>query len=154
MRALLQRVTRASVSVEGKELGRIGPGLVVLLGIGKSDTGEDAAYLVEKVLNLRIFGDPPRGFELSARDVSADLLVISQFTLYARTRKGRRPDFTQAAPPDEAESLYRRTVEMFAQSGLRVVQGRFAAYMQVELVNDGPVTIMLDSRDRDMPRRA
>ena len=140
--------------MDGEELGRIGSGLVILLGVGESDTEDDAAYLVEKALDLRIFGDHPRGFELSARDVGADLLVISQFTLYARTRKGRRPDFTQAAPPDVAGSLYRRAVEMFAQSGLRVVQGRFAAYMQVEIINDGPVTIMLDSRDRDLPRRA
>lgn len=153
MRALLQRVSRAAVSVGGEEVAQIGPGLVVLLGVAADDTEEDARYLVEKTLNLRIFADDAQTFERSALDVRAELLIVSQFTLCARTRKGRRPDFTQAAPPDHAESLYRRTVELFTESGLRVVEGRFREYMQVELVNEGPVTILLDSADRKMPRR-
>lgn len=153
MRALLQRVSRAAVSVVGEEVARIGPGLVVLLGVATDDTEEDARYLVEKTLNLRIFADDSQKFERSARDVGAELLIVSQFTLCARTRKGRRPDFTQAAAPEQAESLYRLTVGLFAGSGLRVVEGCFREYMQVEIVNDGPVTILLDSADRKMPRR-
>ena len=153
MRALIQRVSRASVSVEGEELARIGPGMVVLLGVGAEDTEEDARYLVEKTLNLRIFGERLRGFEISARAAGAEILVISQFTLYAGTRKGRRPDFTQAALPEKAEPLYERTVQLFAESGLRVVEGQFGAYMQVQIVNDGPVTILLDSADRNQLRR-
>jgi len=153
LRALIQRVSRASVSVEDEELARIGPGMVVLLGVSAEDTEDDARYLVEKTLNLRLFGEYPKGFERSARDISAELLVISQFTLYARTRKGRRPDFTQAAPPELAESLYDRVVQLFAESGLRVAEGRFGAYMEVEIINDGPVTILLDSADRNLPRR-
>lgn len=153
MRALIQRVSRAAVSVAGEEVVRIGSGLVVLLGIATDDTEEDARYLVEKTLNLRLFADDSQTFERSARDVGAELLLVSQFTLYARTRKGRRPDFTQAAPPEHAESLYRSTVALFAESGLRVVEGRFREYMQVEIVNDGPVTILLDSADRRIPRR-
>jgi D-tyrosyl-tRNA(Tyr) deacylase len=127
--------------------------MVVLLGVSAEDTEEDARYLVEKTLNLRLFGEYPKGFERSARDIGAELLVISQFTLYARTRKGRRPDFTQAAPPELGESLYDRTVQLFAESGLRVAEGRFGAYMEVEIINDGPVTILLDSADRNLPRR-
>jgi D-tyrosyl-tRNA(Tyr) deacylase len=127
--------------------------MVVLLGVSTEDTEEDARYLVEKTLNLRLFGEYPKGFERSARDIGAELLVISQFTLYARTRKGRRPDFTQAAPPEQAESLYDRTVQLFAESGLQVAEGRFGAYMEVEIINDGPVTILLDSADRNLPRR-
>jgi D-tyrosyl-tRNA(Tyr) deacylase len=146
-------VARASVSVDDEELAHAGHGLVVLLGIGEQDTEEDARYIVEKTLNLRIFGDRVRSFEVSALDTKAEVLVISQFTLYARTRKGRRPDFTEAAPPQQAESLYHRTVELFAASGLRVVEGRFGAYMQVSLVNDGPVTILLDSQERNQSRR-
>lgn len=154
MRALIQRVTRAAVSIGDEKLGRIGSGMVILLGFGADDTEEDARYLVEKTLNLRIFGEYPRGFERSARDVGAELLLVSQFTLYARTRKGRRPDFTRAAPPELAQSLYNHTVRLFQESGLKVAEGRFGEYMQVELVNDGPVTILLDSADRHIPRRA
>ncbi|MDP3061686.1 MAG: D-aminoacyl-tRNA deacylase [Chloroflexota bacterium] len=153
MRALIQRVTSASVVVGGSEVGRIGPGLLVLLGVKTDDTEEDARYLVDKTLNLRIFSAEGEKFERSALDVGAELLVVSQFTLYASTRKGRRPDFTQAAPPEAAESLYRRAVELFAQSGLKVAEGRFREYMQVEIHNDGPVTLLLDSAERLTPRR-
>ena len=160
MRALVQRVTEAAVKVGGKEVGPIGPGLLVFLGIAGGDTEADAAYLVDKVVNLRIFaGEPGPGqsregrFERSALDNGAELLVVSQFTLYAGTRKGRRPDFTQAAPPQEAQRLYDYAVELFRQSGLKTETGRFQQYMQVTLQNDGPVTIMLDSADRSRPRR-
>ena len=153
MRALIQRVARASVSVDGREVGRTGKGLVVLLGISKEDGEEDARYLVERIVNLRIFPDEDNRFNRSAKDSLAELLVISQFTLYADTRRGRRPDFTQAAPPEDAERLYLRAVELFAESGLRVETGRFREYMLVDIQNDGPVTIMIDSDDRFRPRR-
>lgn len=154
MRALLQRVSHASVSIDGSETAKTGPGLLVLLGVSRDDTEEDAAYLVDKTVNLRIFADDDSRFNLSALDVEAELLVVSQFTLYADTRKGRRPDFNQAAAPDTAERLYEKVVEMFKERGLTVETGTFGAYMQVELVNNGPVTIMLDSADRNRPRRS
>ena len=157
MRALVQRVTEASVRVDGGEVGRIGRGLVVLLGIGRDDDQANAQYLVDKILNLRIFADEQDRFNRSALDIGVELLVISQFTLYADTRKGRRPDFTQAAPPQEAQRLYEHAVSLFEeaaqQSGLKVATGRFQEYMQVLLQNDGPVTLMLDSTDRSRSRR-
>ena len=153
MRALLQRVSHASVSIDGRQTAKTGPGLLVLLGVSKDDTQEDAAYLVEKTVNLRIFADDESRFNKSALDVGAEFLVVSQFTLYADTRKGRRPDFTDAASPDAAEVLYEKVVEMFKGRGLKVETGTFGEYMQVDLVNDGPVTIMLDSADRNRPRR-
>ena len=128
-------------------------GLAVLLGVGKEDEEADALYLVDKVLNLRIFSDEENRFNRSALDVGAEFLLISQFTLYADTRKGRRPSFTGAAPPEEAQRLYDFTVEQFRQTGLKVASGRFQEYMQVRLQNDGPVTILLDSADRQQSRR-
>ena len=153
MRALVQRVSKAAVAVQGETLGSIGPGLVVFLGVGSGDSLDDARYLAEKVLNLRIFPDDEGRFNRSALEAGAGLLLISQFTLYADTRKGRRPSFIGAAPPDEAEALFGQAVDLFRASGLRVAEGRFAAHMAVELVNDGPVTIWLDSADRHRPRR-
>ena len=153
MRAVIQRVTEASVLIEGCEVGRIGPGLAVLLGVGQEDEEADAQYLVDKVLNLRIFSDEENRFNHSALEVGAEFLLVSQFTLYADTRKGRRPSFTRAAPPEEAQRLYDFTVEQFRQTGLKVASGRFQEYMQVRLQNDGPVTILLDSADRQRPRR-
>ena len=153
MRALIQRVTRASVSVDGAEIGAAGAGLVVMLGVARDDEEEDSRYLVERIANLRIFSDEQNRFNCSALDVGAELLLISQFTLYAGTRKGRRPDFTQAAAPERAERLYELTVELFRETGLRVETGRFGEHMLVDLQNDGPVTIMLDSADRARPRR-
>ena len=153
MRALLQRVARATVSVNEQEVGRIGPGLVVLLGVSAEDTAEDARYLVDKTLNLRIFADEQNRFNRSARDTGAELLVVSQFTLYGDTRKGRRPDFTKAAPPEQAQSLYEHAVDLFRQAGITVATGIFQEYMQVSLQNDGPVTLLLDSADRHRPRR-
>ncbi len=164
MRALIQRVTEASVSIddpetsstesESVEAGSIGAGLVVLLGVAEGDDDTDARYLVDKIANMRIFADEQGRFNRSALDVGGELLVVSQFTLYADTRRGRRPDFTRAAGPDEANRLYERAVAMFREKGLRVATGRFQAYMHVRLVNDGPVTIMVDSADRGRPRNS
>ena len=153
MRALLQRVSEASVSVDDKVVGQIGPGFVVLIGISDQDTDDDSDYLVGKTLNLRVFADADGKFNLSALDTGADLLVISQFTLYADTRKGRRPSFTDAAPPDKASEMFDDVLERFRASGLKVETGRFQAHMQVSIHNDGPVTIMLDSADRHRARR-
>ncbi len=153
MRALIQRVARAFVLVNGVEVGRTGRGLVVLLGISREDGEEDARYLVERSVNLRIFPDEENRFNRSALDTRAELLIISQFTLYADTRRGRRPDFTQAAQPEDAERLYERAVELFRESGLKVETGRFREHMLVDIQNDGPVTIMIDSADRFRPRR-
>jgi D-tyrosyl-tRNA(Tyr) deacylase len=150
---LIQRVAHASVTIEHREVGRIGPGLVVLLGVGEGDTEADSQFLVDKIANLRIFADDENRFDRSALDFGAELLVISQFTLYGDTRKGRRPSFTQAAPPQEAQRLYEHTVELFRQTGLAVATGRFQEHMQVSFQNDGPVTLMLDSADRNRPRR-
>ena len=153
MRALVQRVSEASVSVAGEIVGRIGPGLVVLLGVSKHDSDEDASYIVGKAVNLRIFADDEERFDRSALDIGAELLVVSQFTLYGDTRKGRRPSFTEAAPPEQAEAAFNRVVEMFVESGLAVQTGIFQTHMLVSIQNDGPVTIMLDSADRGRPRR-
>lgn len=153
MRALIQRVTCASVRIDGETVGSIGAGLVVLLGVAAGDDEADARYLVDKTADLRIFADDEGRFNRSALDVAAELLVVSQFTLYADTRRGRRPDFTRAAEPDDARRLYGRAVEMFRETGLTVATGEFQAYMQVRLQNDGPVTLMLDSEDRSRPRR-
>ena len=148
MRVLLQRVTSASVSVNGEAVGRIGRGLVVFVGIANGDTAEDARYLAHRTVNLRIFADEVGKFNLSALDISAELLVVSQFTLLADTRKGRRPSFTEAAPPEQAEPLFVQFVEQARAAGLKVETGRFQQYMQVEIHNDGPVTILLDSREK------
>jgi D-tyrosyl-tRNA(Tyr) deacylase len=148
LKALLQRVSQASVTVDGKEVGRIGQGLVVLLGVAVGDTEKDAQYLVPKIVNLRIFTDAQGKFNLSALDVRGDLLFVSQFTLLADTRKGRRPSFVEAAPPDKAEALFNYAVGLARESGLKVATGRFQQHMQVEIHNDGPVTVMLDSREK------
>lgn len=153
MRALVQRVSEASVSVAAEIIGRIGPGLVILLGVSRHDNDEDASYIVGKAVNLRIFADDQERFNRSALDIGAELLVVSQFTLYGDTRKGRRPSFTEAAPPEQAEAAFNRVVEMFRASGLAVQTGIFQAHMMVSIQNDGPVTIMLDSADRGRPRR-
>ena len=152
MRALLQRVRSASVTVNEAEVGVIGAGLLIFVGIAQGDTDEDARYLVDKLVDLRIFPDEQGRFDRSVLDVQGSLLLVSQFTLYAETRKGRRPSFTEAAPPAEAQALFERFVAMARESGLRVETGRFQAHMVVRLENDGPVTIMLDSADRHRPR--
>lgn len=148
MKALVQRVKCALVSVDDKVVGEIGSGLVILLGVALGDEEKDADYLIEKVLNLRIFNDAEGKFNLSAIDVGADQLVVSQFTLLADTRKGRRPSFTQAALPEKAESLYNYFIEHLRKAGLKVQAGSFGAHMLVRIFNDGPVTIMIDSRDK------
>ena len=156
MKALLQRVARARVSVGDEEAGRIGYGLVVLVGVADGDGQEDIDYLVNKLVNLRIFGgeggDADR-FDLSLLDINGELLLVSQFTLLADTRKGHRPSFTDAAPPTEAEELFNLFVKQAEATGLKVATGRFQQHMQLEIHNDGPVTIMLDSKDRLRPRR-
>ena len=152
MRALVQRVAQASVEIDGTEVARIRRGLLILLGVASDDEEADAEYLAPKIANLRIFADAANRFNLSAVEVDAEALVVSQFTLYADTRRGRRPDFTRAAPPELAERLYEHTVALLRDTGLTVATGRFQAYMQVKSQNDGPVTILLDSADRQRPR--
>ncbi|MCX5992199.1 MAG: D-aminoacyl-tRNA deacylase [Chloroflexi bacterium] len=146
MRVLLQLVTRASVSIDGEEVARIGKGLVCLVGVAQGDTESDARFLAGKVVNLRIFSDEAGKFNLSLVDVNGELLAVSQFTLLADARKGRRPSFTQAALPVEAEALFNKFVELARATGLRIETGRFQKHMLVEIYNDGPVTILLDSK--------
>lgn len=145
MRAVVQRVSEAWVRVGGREVGRIGAGLLVLLGVGQGDGDGDADQLAEKVVNLRIFADDAGHMNRSLLDVGGELLVVSQFTLYGDARRGRRPSFVQAAPPVEAERLYRRFIAQAEAAGPRVASGVFQAMMDVGLVNAGPVTILLDS---------
>lgn len=153
MLALVQRVSQAAVSIEGETTRSIDTGLVVFIGIHEDDDSEDASYIVNKTVNLRIFSDDAGRFDLSALDIAADLLVISQFTLYGDTRRGRRPSFSHAMHPEPAATLFDRTLHLFQQSGLRVQTGQFQAHMLVSIHNDGPVTIMIDSADRHRPRK-
>ena len=146
MRAVLQRVTRAKVTVDGEITGEIGAGILVLLGVGLSDTEKDASYLVDKIVNLRIFDDDSGKMNRSLADMGRGLLVVSQFTLYADARKGRRPSYVGAAAPAEANRLYEYFVTEARKHLSKVETGRFQAMMDVELVNDGPVTIILDSK--------
>lgn len=145
MRAVLQRVSGAEVSVDNEIIGRIGNGILVLLGVSREDSEKDALYLLEKVLNLRIFEDADRKMNLSLLETRGELLVVSQFTLYADARKGRRPSFIEAATPEKANSLYEFFVREARKQIETVETGRFQAMMKVELVNDGPVTILLES---------
>lgn len=145
MRAVLQRVSRASVDVAGERVGEIGRGLLVLLGVGQDDTEATAAQLVDKVARLRIFEDEAGKMNLSLLDIKGEALVVSQFTLFADTRKGRRPSFVQAAPLERANALYTCFSEQLRALGVQVANGRFQAHMDVSLVNDGPVTIWLDT---------
>ncbi|MFQ5449771.1 MAG: D-aminoacyl-tRNA deacylase [Nitrospinaceae bacterium] len=144
MKLVLQRVTSASVRVEGREIARIGKGLLVLFGAEKGDAAASVDALVEKTLHLRIFPDHRGKMNLSCKDVGGDIVTVSQFTLAGDCTKGRRPGFDRAAPPEEAESLYHRYIEKLTSSGLRVGTGKFGAEMQVELINDGPVTFILE----------
>ena len=153
MRALVQRVRHASVAVAGEEVAAIGRGLLVFLAVAREDGPEEASYIVDKVVGLRIFPDESGRLDRSAQEIGSELLVVSQFTLYADTRRGRRPSFTQAAPPEVASREFDRTVDLFLATGLRVATGRFQEFMEVSLVNDGPVTIWIDSADRHRPRR-
>ncbi len=148
MRAVIQRVTRSRVGVADRIAGAIERGLVVLLGVAASDEESDADWLLDKLLDLRIFENEAGKFDRSLRDIGGELLVVSQFTLFADTRKGRRPSFSAAAPPALAIRLYDRFVARARAQGFTVASGEFGAHMHVELVNDGPVTIILDTRDR------
>ncbi len=144
MKAVIQRVSRADVKIDGKTVGQIGPGLLVLLGVGPKDTTETADYLAAKIVNMRIFEDEKEKMNRSVRDIGGSILVVSQFTLYADCRKGNRPSFTGAAAPEPANELYEYFKEKIHELGIPVECGEFGADMQVSLVNDGPVTILLE----------
>ncbi len=144
MRAVVQRVTRAKVTVDDKIVGQIGNGLLILLGVAQNDTEKDVQYLVEKIIGLRIFDDEEGKMNLSIMDTSGEILAVSQFTLYGDTRRGRRPSYIEAAAPERANELYELFVSEAGQR-VKVETGKFQAMMQVELINDGPVTILLDS---------
>ena len=151
MKAVIQRVTRASVEVEGRRVGAIGAGLLVLLGVAKGDGEADCRFMVEKLRGLRIFADDAGKMNRSLADVGGAILLVSQFTLLGNTRSGRRPGFEEAAPPEEAKRLYEHVSAALQAEGTAVETGIFAAYMTVELVNDGPVTFLLDSRSANAP---
>jgi D-tyrosyl-tRNA(Tyr) deacylase len=146
MRAVVQRVSRAKVTVDGEVTGEIGLGLLVLLGVGQQDTEADAVYLADKISGLRIFEDEMGKMNRSLQDAGGEVLAVSQFTLYGDARRGKRPSFDAAAPPETARRLYEFFVERIRAAGLRCETGTFQAMMQVELVNEGPVTILLDSK--------
>ena len=146
MRAVIQRVSRARVDVDGKTVGETGPGLLILLGVGRNDTSADADYLAKKIAGLRIFEDDAGKMNRSLLDVGGAALVVSQFTLWGDCRKGRRPSFIDAAPPEQAEALYLEFTAKFSSQGIVTATGRFGAMMEVHLVNDGPVTLILDSQ--------
>jgi len=148
MRAVVQRVSRAEVSVGGERLGRIGIGFAVLLGVARDDTEADAEFVADRILGLRVFADAAGKMNLALGAIGGELLVISQFTLLADTGGGRRPSFIKAAPPEIAEPLYERFISLVRAHGAKVETGRFGAHMELALVNDGPVTIVLDSRMR------
>lgn len=154
MRAVVQRVSQAHVVVEDEVVGQIGPGFLVLLGVGKGDTPEDAAYLARKIAGLRVFADSEGKMNLALSDIGGEVLAVSQFTLYGDIRKGNRPSFIAAALPDEGRRLYEHFCDLLTQQGLHVETGVFQAHMEVHLVNDGPVTLWLDSTERLQPRRS
>ena len=146
MRALIQRVTGASGTVDGNKISEIGKGILILLGITHGDNQDDARYLLDKIGNLRIYEGTDGKLDLSIRDVGGEFLLVSQFTLYGECNKGRRPDFTNAAPVDEARKTFEETCEIFRSSDIPTKTGQFQAMMQVELVNDGPLTLMIESK--------
>jgi len=147
MKALIQRVKNAKVEVEDKVVGEINEGILILLGITHNDTEEDINYLVEKISNLRIFRDEDKHFEKSLLDISGEVLIVSQFTLYGSTKKGRRPDFFEAAKPKQAEELYEKFATKFKEQGIKTETATFGAMMDVSLCNDGPVTLMIESKN-------
>ncbi len=145
MKAVIQRVQKASVEIEGREEAAIGKGILLLLGVSRSDNEKDARWLAEKTANLRIFPDDDDKMNLSLKDIGCEMLIVSQFTLYGDCRKGRRPGFSEAAPPDTAKPLYEKFIEEIKALGIPVATGRFQADMQVTLINDGPVTFIIDT---------
>ncbi len=145
MRAVVQRVTEASVTVEGETVGSVGPGLMVLIGVADGDTDKDLKYITDKVMNLRIFDDENGVMNRSVLDAGGSILAVSQFTLYGDARGGRRPSYFRAAGPEEANALYEKAVAAWRANGIHVETGRFRTEMKVSLINDGPVTILLDS---------
>lgn len=145
MRCVVQRVKEASVTVAGETVGKIGPGFMVLIGVSTEDTEKDLRYMADKVPNLRVFEDAEDKMNLSLKDVSGAILAVSQFTLYGDARGGRRPSFIAAARPEEANALYEQLVAAWRAQGIQVATGRFRTHMEVQLINDGPVTILLDS---------
>ena len=153
MKAVIQRVSRASVEVNGRTAGEINEGLVVLLGVHRKDVEADAEYLAQKIPHLRIFEDNQGKMNISLLEKGGELLAISQFTLYANTRKGRRPSFVEAAMPEKANALYRYFIDLLRQQQINVAEGIFGAMMLVKIHNQGPVTIIIDSEDRLKPRR-
>jgi len=153
MKAVVQRVTQASVEVNGKTVGEIGEGLVVLLGVRREDEEVDAEYLAKKIPQLRIFEDDKGKMNISLLEKGGEILAISQFTLYANTRKGRRPSFIEAALPEKADELYRYFIDQLKQQQIKVAEGIFGAMMLLKIYNQGPVTIIIDSEDRLKPRR-
>ena len=146
MRAVVQRVASSSVTVDNNKISNIEKGLLVLLGVTHEDTSKDVDYLLEKIVNLRIFEDEDEKMNLSLKDINGKLMVVSQFTLYGDCRKGRRPNFTEAAKPDLANNLYEEFIEKAKKQNINVATGKFGAHMMVELVNDGPVTMLIDSK--------
>ena len=148
MRAVIQRVSQARVTIDSRVAGEIQTGMLILLGVGRDDTPEAAAYLAEKIANLRVFADDAGKMNRSLLEISGSALVVSQFTLYGDTRGSRRPSYIQAAPPEDANQLYEEFVRRLRSFGVRVETGIFQAHMEVELVNDGPVTILLDSEKK------
>jgi len=149
MKAILQRVSTASVNIKEKTYSQIGQGLMILLGIGQDDSQEDIDWLCKKIVGIRIFSDDDGKMNLSVKDIEGDILLVSQFTLYASTKKGNRPSFTNAAPPDNAIPLYKTCIaRLESELGKEIKAGQFGADMQVSLVNDGPVTIIIDTKDK------
>jgi D-tyrosyl-tRNA(Tyr) deacylase len=148
MKALLQRVDKAAVTVKGRVTGSINKGLVALIGIADTDTEKDIEYIADKIINMRIFPDSDGKFNLSLVDLNYNLLMVSQFTLLAETRKGRRPNFIHAAPPEKAEDMFNQLIKCIRDKGINVQTGEFQQHMIVEIVNNGPVTIMLDSKEK------